>query len=138
MNINDLVAQIYKKLTSTNIYRLGWAILDEKLYKKINNKILIVNIGNLNRNEYKESTCLLENKDKYYLIKWNDKFISINESDTEYGLVINELNIYAINAIKALEEKPTLKAPSLKQVLKIIGFKLSKKAKEHLNYFDSF
>lgn len=138
MNINDLVAQIYKKLTSTNIYRLGWAILDEKLYKKINNKILIINIGNLNRNEYKESTCLLENKDKYYLIKWNDKFISINESDTEYGLVINELNIYAINAIKALEEKPTLKAPSLKQVLKIIGFKLSKKAKEHLNYFDSF
>ena len=136
MNINDLVAQIYKKLTSTNIYRLGWAILDEKLYNKINNKILIVNIGNLNRNEYKESTCLLENKDRYYLIKWNDKFISINESDTEYGLVINELNIYAINAIKALEEKPTLKAPSLKQVLKIIGFKLSKKAKEHLNYFD--
>lgn len=138
MNINDLVSQIYKKLTSTNIYRLGWAILDEKLYKKINNKILIVNIGNLNRSEYKENTCLLENKDKYYLIKWNDKFISINESDTEYGLVINELNIYAINAIKALEEKPTLKAPSLKQVLKIIGFKLSKKAKEHLNYFDSF
>lgn len=138
MNINDLVSQIYKKLTSTNIYRLGWAILDEKLYKKINNKILIVNIGNLNRSEYKESTCLLENKDKYYLIKWNDKFISINEADTEYGLVINELNIYAINAIKALEENPELKTPSLKQVLKIIGFKLSKKAKEHLNYFDSF
>lgn len=138
MNINDLVAQIYKKLTSTNIYRLGWAILDEKLYKKINNKILILNIGNLNRSEYKESTCLLENKDRYYLIKWNDKFISINESGTEYGLVINGLNIYAINATKALEEKPTLKAPSLKEVLKIIGFKLSKKAKEHLNYFDSF
>jgi hypothetical protein len=138
MNINDLVAQIYKKLTSTNIYKLGWAILDEKLYKKINNKILIVNIGNLNRSEYKESTCLLENKDRYYLIKWNDKFISINEADTEYGLVINELNIYAINAIKALEENPELKTPSLKQVLKIIGFKLSKKAKEHLNYFDSF
>jgi hypothetical protein len=138
MNINDLVTQIYKKLTNANVYKLGWAILDENLYNKINDKILITSIDNLNKNEHKESTCLLEDKDQYYLIKWNDKFISINESDNEYGLVLNELNIYAINAIKALENKPNLKTPSLKKVLKIIGFKLSKKAKEHLNYFDSF
>jgi hypothetical protein len=136
MNLNDLVAKIYKKLTNSNLYKLGWAILDEDYYKLINSKVLITNVNNININKHNENTCLLESKNKYYLIKWNDKFIAVNESDTEYGLILNELNIYAINAIGALENRNDLKTPSLSKVLKIIGFKLSKKTREDLKDFD--
>jgi hypothetical protein len=135
MNLNDLVSEIYKKLNNTKYFVNGWAIIDDTSYNKIKNKILINNINNITINNHNEYTCLLESKSKYYFIKWNNRFISIVESETEYGLLLNNINIFAINTLAITNNKIDNNIHSPKEILKIIGFKLNKKVKSNLDYF---
>lgn len=134
MNINQIVKNIYNKLGNIK-YTIGdWFIIDDIQYKKIKNKVTLYSINNINVNAHNEITCLLESKNKFYFIKWNHRFISIIESETEYGLAINDITIFAINSL-ALEGKDSTNKYKLKDILDTIGFKLSKKIKKDLEYF---
>lgn len=133
-SIEEIVKNIYNKLGDIKYTKGEWFIIDDLLYKKINNKITLKCVNNIALNSNKELVCLVESKDKYYFIKWNGKFISVIESETEYGLAINDVNIFAINSMSLLGQ-PNKKDYNVEDILKIIGFKLSKKLKLDFKYF---
>ena len=135
-NINNKIKQIYNKIQSSINIVKGWIIIDEALNNKIKNKLIIINIGNIN-SEINSNTLtmniLCETKNKYYYIKYSPQFIGIIESDTEYGLVLNTYDIYAVNS-QALENSPPFNKNllNIKDIFDIVGFKLSKNAKEYI------
>lgn len=134
MNLQSIVKNIYDKLSNTQLIVKNWAIIDDQLYKTLKNKVTITAIGNLEINKYNELTCLLESKKNFYFIKWNSKFISIAQGESEYKLLLQIVNIFAINT-NAILNTDSNKTESLKEILKIIGFKLNKKAKRDLEFF---
>lgn len=134
MNLQSIVKNIYDKLNNTKYIVKNWAIIDDVLYNSLKNKVTITGIGNLEINKYNELTCLLESKKNFYFIKWNSKFISIAQGESEYKLLLQIVNIFAINTESILNTE-TSKVASLKEILEVIGFKLNKKAKKDLEFF---
>lgn len=134
MNLESIVKNIYNKLNNAKYIIKDWAIIDELRYKEIKNKITITGIGSLEANRHNEITCILESKRKFYYIKWSDKFISLAQGESEYKLLLQVVNIFAVN-INAILNTPNKKLSSLKEILQVIGFKLNKKAKQDLEFF---
>ena len=132
--INNQVAKIYDLLVKGSKIIDDWSILEEDKFKEIKKKT-IKNISNIDVNKYAEITILAESKKEYYYIKYNSKFISIVISETEYGLLIEIPKIYAVNIDVLTETKPKIIDYNPKYILKLIGFKLSKKAIKDLEQF---
>jgi len=135
----DKLTQYYSKITNPTIQIKDWIIADDELYLKYKNKLTFNNILSHYRDEL-ECVVVVETKNKYYAIKYNNKFICLRESDTEYGLSTGEYNLIAVNN-KSLNEK--FKNPNKKQInnitikelAKLLGWKLSKRSKEYLDYY---
>ena len=131
--VNNL-KKLYDLITGSAILIGNWGIANDSLYKKIKNKITITNINDIISNKYSETIIVTESKNKYYFIKYSPKFISIIESDTEYGAFLQDISIYAINILQvANQEDKNIYSP--KDILKICGFKVSKKAIKDLSDF---
>lgn len=137
-NLNDFY-EIYK---NPKYIINNWTIVNNKVYELYNNKINITNgqleIKDVELDIYgkplhsKQATALLETKDKYILIKYNPNFIAIIVSDTEYGLTINPVSLISIQNSKNLETNTDL--PKFSKVLKVLGWKITKKATNNIKY----
>ena len=64
----------------------------------------------------------------------NNNFICLRESDNEYGLAIGEYDLIAMNK-SALYDKTSDTNLIFINVCKLMGWKLSKEAKEYIEYF---
>jgi hypothetical protein len=109
-----------------------WIIADSKLYLSLKNKLNITSV--LFINVYpKETIIVIESKKEYYAIKYNGNFICLRRSETEYGLVTGEYELLAVNekVLKEISEKTLI---SFDNMCKLFNWKLSKKAKEELEY----
>ena len=110
----------------------NWIIADSKLYLSLKNKLNITSV--LFINVYpKETIIVIESKKEYYAIKYNGNFICLRRSETEYGLVTGEYELLAVNEkiLKEISEKTLI---SFDNMCKLFNWKLSKKAKEELEY----
>lgn len=138
MSLDDLskkVRDYYKKLKNPKVYAKEWAITDEALYNKYKNKLTITAISFIN-NYDKENIAVIETKKEYIAIKYNENFVCLRISDTEYGLITGEYELLAVNKKIIADKYETSpdKIPTLKGLCQSFDWKLSKNAKQYLDY----
>lgn len=133
-SINNQIKKIYDALINSSKLIGNWAIVNNDIYKTINNKVTIKNINEIQANSFNETIISAESKSKYYLIKYSPKFISIIVSDTEYGVFLQNINIFALNILTLNNQEDKVQY-NHKDILKICGFKLSKRAIKDLDDF---
>lgn len=138
-NLNSFY-EIYKNPT----YVIGnWNIVNNKEYNKYKNKVNIISanyysvvvdiepnnpIEDLIKTNQIIVNC--ETKKEYISIKYNPNFIVTSISDTEYGMVGKEITLLAIKNTKDLTLNKDM--PRFKDVLKVLGWKISQKAYANL------
>jgi len=123
----------YYSIIKDGKYKLNnWIIADPKLYLSLKNKLNITSVLFINKYT-NETIIVIETKKEYYAIKYNGNFICLRKSDTEYGLVTGEYELLAVNekVLKEISEKTLL---SFDKICQLFNWKLSKKAKEDLEY----
>lgn len=149
MDINKITELIFNLSKSYEAYKQGkiinndWVITDADFYNKNKNKIIITHakFGSTEQNtsygEYilKDNFIYFETKKHYGIIKYNTNFIAIVLSETEYGLYTKNMNMVAVNT-KLIDnyEKLNNEPPRIENILKIIKWKITKKALQNLNY----
>jgi hypothetical protein len=138
-NLNSFY-EIYKNPTYVIC---NWNIVNNKEYNKYKNKVNIISANyysvavDLEPNSTEEDliqtnqiivSC--ETKNKYINIKYNPNFIVTAISDTEYGMIGKEITLLAIKNVKDLTLNKDM--PRFKEVLKVLGWKISQKAYSNL------
>jgi uncharacterized protein (DUF1330 family) len=138
-NLNSFY-EIYKNPT----YSIAnWNIVNNKEYKKYKNKVNIISanyysvVVDLEANSPEEELIKTnqiivncETKKEYISIKYNPNFIVTAISDTEYGMIGKEITLLAIKNSKDLTLNKHI--PDFKEVLKVLGWKISRKAYTNL------
>ena len=135
MDFNILEAKLskYYQKFSNPTYVIGdWAIVEDSLYKKLNNKFNIVSLISYNQYD-NENIIVAETKKEYYAIKYSGRFVCVRKSETEYGLISDTYDLLAIN--KTAVGKDDVEIIPFKDLCDLLGWKLGKKAKEYLDYF---
>jgi hypothetical protein len=145
-NIIENLNNFYEIYRNPKYKITDWTIVNNKIYELYYNKINITNgelkIKDVELDVYgkllhsKQATALLETKNKYILIKYNPNFIAIIVSDTEYGLTINPVSLIGIQNSKNLETNTDL--PKLSKVLKVLGWKITRKATNNIKYSNNY
>lgn len=129
----------YKK-NQTKLKIGDWVVVDEFYYYKYKDNITLNNIKLYNgQNELtkrKEKYIVAETKTEYIVIKYNSNFIAVNICEREYDLMdsitlvmINDKSIYNI-------ENNIGEPPEIKEILKVLGWKATRKAIKELEEFD--
>jgi uncharacterized protein (DUF1330 family) len=121
----------------------NWNIVNNKEYNKYKNKVNIISANyysvvvdleaNSPEEELIKSNQIIvncETKNKYISIKYNPNFIVTAISDTEYGMIGKEITLLAIKNTKDLTLNKHM--PRFKEVLKVLGWKISQKAYSNL------
>ena len=127
------LSKYYEKFSNPT-YTIGdWVIVEDSLYKKLNNKLNIVSLISYNKYD-NENILVAETKKEYYAIKYSGRFVCIRKSETEYGLLGDTYELLAIN--KTAIGKDDIEIISFKNLCGILGWKLGKKAKDYLDYFE--
>ena len=118
-----------------------WVIVNNEHYIKNKGKIKIVNANYYTANsklynenkeiiDHKQIIIIAETLKKYIEIRYNTNFIAIIESDNEYGLKINDMKLIAIKKMNSSELNTII--PSFKRILKVLDYKITKKANNNL------
>jgi uncharacterized protein (DUF1330 family) len=120
-----------------------WNIVNNKEYNKYKNKVNIISanyysvVVDLEPNSPEENLIKsnqiivnCETKNKYISIKYNPNFIVTAISDTEYGMISKEITLLAIKNSKDLTLNKDI--PRFKEILKVLGWKISQKAYKNL------
>ena len=125
-------------------YVIGdWNIVNNKEYNKYKNKVNIISANyysvvldlepNSPEEELIKSNQIIvncETKKEYISIKYNPNFIVTSISDTEYGMIGKEITLLAIKNTKDLTLNKDI--PRFKEVLGVLGWKISQKAYANL------
>ena len=137
-NLNSFY-EIYKNPTYVIA---NWNIVNNKEYNKYKNKVNIISANyysiDIDDEDMSEEDLLktnqvivsCETKNKYINIKYNPNFIVTAMSDTEYGMVGKEITLLAIKNVKDLTLNKHM--PRFKEVLKVLGWNISRKAYANL------
>ena len=131
--LESKLIEYYDKLKNPKYIVKDWIITSENLYEKHKNKLKLINIISYNILT-NEIVIVAESKNKYYAIKYSDKFICFKESETEYGLVIDGYDLLALNKIN-LYYNNSRKVITFKEIIKLMDWKVSKEVKGYFDYF---
>jgi len=129
----------YEKVKNPTYKINNWIITNDDLYLKYNNKLTLNNIiSNLSHKD--EKIIVAEDKKYYYAIKYNNRFICFRQTETEYGLVIGDYDLLAVNTeiLYSNSKQSDVNNITLAQLAKTFNWKLGKKAKEYLDYYKNF
>lgn len=131
--LESKLSKYYEKFSNPKYVIGDWVIVDDVTYKKLNNKLNIVSL--ISYNQYNnENIIVAETKKEYYAIKYSGRFVCVRKSDTEYGLISDTYDLLAIN--KPAVGKDDIEIIPFKDLCDLLGWKLGKKAKEYLDYFE--
>jgi hypothetical protein len=133
--LENKLIEYYDKLKNPKYIVKDWIITSENLYEKHKNKLKLINIISYNILT-NEIVIVAECKNKYYAIKYSDKFICFKESETEYGLVIDGYDLLALNKINLYYDNNSRKVITFKEIIKLMDWKVSKKVKGYFDYFN--
>jgi hypothetical protein len=131
--LESKLSKYYEKFSNPTYVIGDWAIVEDSLYKQLKNKLNIVSLISYNQYD-NESIIVAETKKEYYAIKYSGRFVCIRKSETEYGLVCDTYELLAIN--KTAVNKDDIEIIPFKDLCKLLGWKLGKKAKDYLDYFE--
>ena len=124
----------YKELQNPKRIIGRWAIIDDNLLNKLN-KTKLEHINDMYSNK-NETIIVAENKKNYIIIKHNYMFIAVKLIVSEYESLMEDWSLIAINK-NYLYGKEDQKSDTSEQIMKLLGFKLSKKAMIDFEYFGS-
>jgi len=133
--LESKLIEYYDKLKNPKYIVKDWIITSENLYEKHKNKLKLTNIISYNILT-NEIVIVAECKNKYYAIKYSDKFICFKESETEYGLVIDGYDLLALNKINLYYDNNSRKVITFKEIIKLMDWKVSKEVKGYFDYFN--
>lgn len=125
----------YKELINPKKVIGRWAIVDDNLLTKLKT-IKLEHINDVYSNS-SETIIVAENKKQFIIIKHNYMFIAIKITNSEYGSLIEDWSLIGVNK-NYLTGGKVEKLDSNKEIMKLLGFKLSKKAITDFKYFSSF
>lgn len=131
-SLEEKLESYYYKLQHPSKIIGNWAIVDLDALKKLN-KITLTNISEIN-NYITERVITAESKNNYIIIKYNRNFIASKTIDTEYDYYLKDWDLIAIDKDHLYNDKQN-KIMTNEEIIKFLGFKLNKKAKEDLKYF---
>jgi hypothetical protein len=123
----------YDRLSNPTIVIGEWNIIDEKEFKKLN-KITLTSISEIKAYD-NENTISAEYKNKFIVFKYNTAFIAIKRIDREYEYLLKDWSLIAVNR-NYITKGTTQQSIAVKDILKVTGIKLNKKAKRDLSYFN--
>lgn len=131
----------YKSNRKKKKLKIGdWVVVDEDYYQKYKNKLTITNIkiynGENQSTKRKEKYLLAETKTEYILVKYNANFIAVNICEREYDLM-NSITLLMINDNSVYNlENNCGEIPEIKDMFKVLGWKLARKAIIELEELD--
>jgi hypothetical protein len=135
MKNNSLEAKLelyYDKLQHPDKIIDNWAIVDTEAYSKLN-KTTLTNINEVNQ-YLTERIITTETKNKYIIIKYSSNFIATKVIETEYDHELKDWDLVGIDRDHLYTGKLS-KVMTNKEIIKLLGFKLTAKAKKDLEYF---
>ncbi len=137
MNL-DLEQQLskYYETIKNPLYRLdNWIIANNELYNIVYNNLTISNILSVNQTATNELVIIFDTKNEYYVFKYNNNYICLKISQTEYGLITEDYQLLAVeqNSIYTLINNKEM--ARFKELCKLLKWKISKRAKDDLDYF---
>jgi len=131
-SLEEKLELYYDKVKNPSKIIDNWAIIDIDAFNALN-KITIISINNISHGEI-DRIITTETKNKYIIIKYNPSFIATKVIDTEYDYLIKDWDLIAVDRDTIYKENIS-KIISNKEIMKLLGFKLNKKARLDLEYF---
>jgi hypothetical protein len=110
----------------------NWAIIDIDALNKLK-KITLNNINNVSEGEV-DRIITTENKNNYIVIKYSPNFIATKVIDNEYDYLLKDWDLIAVDR-ETLYKGETNKLMTNKEIIELLGFKLTKKSRADLDYF---
>ena len=124
--LNKKLHLYYDKLNNPSITIGDWNIVDEKEFKYLK-KITLTAISTTLARQY-ELVMSCETKNKFIFFKYNSAFIATKTTDTEYEYITKDWNLIAANN-NYLQKGTSDQKITNENIFKLLGIKLSKKAK---------
>jgi len=130
-SLEDKLELYYNKLKYPAKIINNWAIIDIDAFNKLK-KITLNSINNVSESEV-DRIITTENKNNYIVIKYSPNFIATKVIDNEYDYLLKDWDLIAVDmhTLKKINNKLI----SNKEIIKLLGFKLNKKARLDLDYF---
>ena len=136
-SIVDNISNFYDIYKNPKYIKHNWVIVNNKHYELNKGKLKIIgaNYYTAKAKVYDEDDNLInhnqiivnaETLNKYITIRYNANFIALSESETEYGMITKEMELLAIRKMDS--SKIHTDIPSFEIVLKVLGYKITRKA----------
>jgi len=147
-SIIENIGNFYDVYKNPKYIKYNWVIVNNNHYELNKGKLKIIgaNYYTAKAKVYNEDDELInhnqiivnaETLNKYITIRYNANFIAISESETEYGMITKEMELLAIRKMDS--SKIHTDIPSFELVLKILCYKITRKAhKDLLDQIDFF
>ena len=132
-SLEEKLELYYDKLKHPAKIINNWAIIDIDAFNKLK-KITLNNINNVSENEV-DRIITTENKNKYIVIKYSPNFIATKVIDKEYDYLLKDWDLIAVDR-QVLYKGESNKVMTNKEIIKLLGFKLTKSSRANLEYFD--
>ena len=130
--MEEKLEEYYDKLKHPAKIINNWAIIDIDAFNKLN-KITLSNINNISYSEI-DRIITTENKNNYIVIKYNPNFIATKVIDKEYDYLLKDWDLIAVDR-QALYKGESDKLMTNKEIIKLLGLKLTRKSRTDLDYF---
>jgi hypothetical protein len=132
-SLEEKLESYYYKLQHPSKIIKNWAIVDIDAFN-ILNKTTLTNISEIN-NYITDTIIIAETKNNYIVIKYSPNFIATKVIDKEYDYLLKDWDLVGIDKDRLYNNKEN-KIMTSKEIIKFLGFKLTKKAKLDLDYFN--
>ena len=131
-SLEDKLEEYYDKLKHPAKIIDNWAIIDIDAFNKLK-KITLNNINNISYGE-DDRIITTENKNNYIVIKYSPNFIATKVIDKEYDYLLKDWDLIAVDR-EVMYKGKSNKVMTNKEIIKLLGFKLTKKSRADLDYF---
>jgi hypothetical protein len=132
-SLEEKLELYYDKLKNPAKIINNWAIIDIDAFNKLH-KITLTNINNVSQSDI-DRIITTENKNNYIVIKYSPNFIATKVIDKEYDYLLKDWDLIAVDR-ETMYKGESNKLMTNKEIIKLLGFKLSKRAKDNLEYFN--
>jgi hypothetical protein len=132
-SIEHKLEEYYNRLTNPSKIINNWAIIDIDAFNKLS-KITLHNINNISQGA-SDRIITTENKNNYIIIKYSPNFIATKVIDKEYDYLLKDWDLIAVDR-QTLYKGEANKVMTNKEIIKLLGFKLTKISRANLDYFD--
>jgi len=131
-SLGEKLELYYDKLKHPAKIINNWAIIDIDAFNKLK-KITLHNINNVSYSEV-DRIITTENKNNYIIIKYSPNFIATKVIDNEYDYLLKDWDLIAVDRETMYKGEPN-KLITNKEIIKLLGFKLTKRSRADLDYF---